>query len=77
MNTGTLKTLEFERIVEAVMALAVTPTGRERLAGLTPLIDAARVTAAQKATTEGVRFLVRSRLFTDEEYLALARAGRV
>ena len=26
---------------------------------------------------EGVRFLVRSRLFTDEEYLALARAGRV
>lgn len=26
---------------------------------------------------EGVRFLVRSRLFTDEEYLALGRAGRV
>ncbi|WP_141452881.1 DUF779 domain-containing protein [Pseudoxanthomonas sp. z9] len=26
---------------------------------------------------EGVRFLVRSRLFTDDEYLALARAGRV
>ncbi|MBD9377969.1 DUF779 domain-containing protein [Pseudoxanthomonas sp. PXM04] len=26
---------------------------------------------------EGVRFLVRSRLFTDEEYLALERAGRV
>lgn len=26
---------------------------------------------------EDVRFLVRSRLFTDEEYLALARAGRV
>lgn len=26
---------------------------------------------------EGVRFLVRSRLFTDEEYLALAQAGRV
>jgi uncharacterized protein (DUF779 family) len=26
---------------------------------------------------EGVRFLVRSRLFTDEEYLSLERAGRV
>jgi len=26
---------------------------------------------------EGVRFLVRSRLFTDDEYLALAQAGRV
>lgn len=26
---------------------------------------------------EGVRFLVRSRLFTDDEYLALERAGRV
>ncbi len=26
---------------------------------------------------EGVRFLVRSRLFTDQEYLALERAGRL
>jgi len=26
---------------------------------------------------EGVRFLVRSRLFTDEEFAALAEAGRV
>jgi uncharacterized protein (DUF779 family) len=26
---------------------------------------------------EGVRFLVRSRLFTDEEFAALAQAGRV
>jgi DNA mismatch repair protein MutS2 len=57
MNSGTLRSLEFDRIVEAVADLAVTPTGRERLAELQPLTDAAAVASAQKATTEGVRFL--------------------
>ena len=57
MNPGTLRSLEFDRIVAAVADLAVTPTGHERLLGLEPLTDAARVVAAQKATTEGTRFL--------------------
>src|SRR5258705_1452674 len=57
MTPGTLRTLEFDRIVEAVADLAVTPTGHEQLADLQPLTDVARVVAAQKATSEGTRFL--------------------
>ena len=57
MNSATLRSLEFDRIVTAVADLAVTPTGHERLLGLEPLTDVARVTAAQKATSEGTRFL--------------------
>ena len=51
MNPNALRTLEFDRIVEAVADLAVTPTGHEQLADLQPLTDAAQVLAAQKATT--------------------------
>jgi DNA mismatch repair protein MutS2 len=57
VNPGTLRSLEFDRIVAAVADLAVTPTGHERLLGLEPLTDAASVIAAQKATSEGTRFL--------------------
>jgi len=57
MNPGTFKSLEFDRIVAAVADLAVTPTGHERLLGLEPLTDPARVAAVQKATSEGTRFL--------------------
>ena len=57
MRAGTLRALEFDRVVEAVTRLAVTPTGRDRLAELHPATDVAAVTAAQQATSEGVRFL--------------------
>ena len=57
MNANALRALEFDRIVEAVADLAVTPTGRQQLADLQPLTDVRRVAAAQKATSEGVRFL--------------------
>ena len=57
MNHSKLRALEFDRIVEAVADLAVTPTGHERLLGLEPLTDVASVVAAQKATSEGTRFL--------------------
>ena len=57
MNSATLRSLEFDRIVTAVADLAVTPTGYERLLGLEPLTDVSRVVAAQKATSEGTRFL--------------------
>ena len=52
-----LEALEFDRIVFVVGGLAVTPTGRERLAELSPSTEAADVAAVQQATTEGVRFL--------------------
>jgi DNA mismatch repair protein MutS2 len=60
VNPGTLRSLEFDRIVAAVADLAVTPTGHERLLGLEPFTDVTRVVAAQKATSEGTRFLADS-----------------
>jgi DNA mismatch repair protein MutS2 len=63
MNPGTLRSLEFDRIVAVVAGLAVTPTGHERLLGLEPLIEVAHVVAAQKATSEGTRFLSDSQGF--------------
>ena len=52
-----MRALEFDRIVSVVAGLAVTPTGMDRLAELQPLTDAGAVVAAQKATSEGTRFL--------------------
>ena len=57
MHAGALRALEFDRIVSVVSGLAVTPTGQDSLAELTPAVDAARVIALQRATTEGTRFL--------------------
>ena len=58
MTASALRALEFDRIVSVVAGLAVTPTGQDRLAELQPLTDAGAVIAAQKATSEGTRFLV-------------------
>jgi DNA mismatch repair protein MutS2 len=57
MQPGALRALEFDRVVSAVKDLAVTPTGDDRLAELRPSIDAIEVSALQRATTEGTRFL--------------------
>jgi DNA mismatch repair protein MutS2 len=57
MNPGTLRALEFDRIVAAVRSLALTPLGRARLDALAPQGDPRRVEAALALTTEGVRFL--------------------
>jgi DNA mismatch repair protein MutS2 len=57
MHPGTLRALEFDRIVSVVTDLAVTPLGRDRLADLHPLTATSEVLAAQRATTEGTRFL--------------------
>ena len=57
MHPGALRALEFDRIVSVVTGLSVTPTGAARLAELRPLTDPAQVMAAQRATTEGARFL--------------------
>lgn len=57
MHPGALRALEFDRIVDVVAGLAVTPTGQERLAQLEPMTDTAAVARAQRATTEGTQFL--------------------
>jgi DNA mismatch repair protein MutS2 len=57
MHPGALRALEFDRIVTLVSDLAVTPPGQDRLAELHPFTDASLVIAAQRATTEGTRFL--------------------
>jgi len=57
VNPSALRALEFDRIVSVLGGLAVTPTGRDRLAALQPSTDDGEVAAAQRATTEGVRFL--------------------
>jgi DNA mismatch repair protein MutS2 len=57
MHPGTLRALEFDRIVSVVTGLAVTSLGRDRLDDLHPLTTTAEVVAAQRATTEATRFL--------------------
>ncbi|MFA5910142.1 MAG: endonuclease MutS2 [Vicinamibacterales bacterium] len=57
------RTLEFDRIVDAVTALALTPLGAAALSALEPSTDPTAVVAAQAATSETVRFLERHPLF--------------
>ena len=57
------RTLEFDRIVDAVTALALTPLGSASLSELEPSADPKVVVAAQTATTETVTFLERHPLF--------------
>ena len=61
MNSA--RTLEFDRIVDAITTLALTPLGAAALAALEPSTDPAVVVAAQAATTETVMFLERHPLF--------------
>ncbi len=58
-----IRTLEFDRIVDAVTALAVTPLGAAALSEIEPSTDPKRVVAMQEATSETVRFLERHPLF--------------
>jgi DNA mismatch repair protein MutS2 len=57
------RTLEFDRIVDAVTALALTPLGTAALSELEPSTDPKVVVAAQAATSETVTFLERQPLF--------------
>ena len=57
------RTLEFDRIVDAVTALALTPLGSASLSALAPSTDPHLVVAAQAATSETVKFLERHPLF--------------
>jgi DNA mismatch repair protein MutS2 len=55
--------LEFDRVVDEVTALAITPLGAVALSELEPSPDPKVVVAAQAATTETVKFLERHPLF--------------
>ncbi|HEX8028542.1 MAG TPA: endonuclease MutS2 [Vicinamibacterales bacterium] len=57
------RTLEFDRIVESVSSLALTPLGSASLAELEPSVDPKTVVASQAATSETVKFLERHPLF--------------
>ncbi len=57
MQSGPLKALEFDRIIEAVCRFAQTPPGAARLAALQPDIDASAVRAALAATAETARYV--------------------
>ena len=57
------RTLEFDRIVDAVTELALTPLGSASLSELAPSTDPKIVVAAQAATSETVKFLERHPLF--------------
>jgi DNA mismatch repair protein MutS2 len=57
MQSGALRALEYDRIVDAVRRFALTPPGASRLAKLQPLPDTRDVAAALAATSETVKFL--------------------
>ena len=59
MHPGTLRALEFSRVLEALASFALTPFGAERAAGLSPYGDPAAVQAALAETSEGVWLLDR------------------
>ena len=83
MQSGALRALEFDRIRSVVSGLAVTSLGRDRLAAVEPDTNASSVIAAQRSTTEGVRFLgdhpgfpLRAPIDLDETIDALGIEGR-
>ena len=57
MNSGVLRALEWDQIVEVVRGFALTPLGAARLADLAPHSDPHRVSELLAATAEGVKYL--------------------
>jgi len=63
MQPGALRSLEFERIVEAVRGYALTPMGDSRLAALAPSTDPQVVARLLAATSETTKYLAANGLF--------------
>ena len=57
MHAETLKSLEFDHIIEAVRSFAATPLGATALNKMSPLADRQLVKSALSETTDCVRFL--------------------
>ncbi|MEO6212748.1 MAG: hypothetical protein ABIP65_03875 [Vicinamibacterales bacterium] len=58
MHVGTLRALEFDRIIDVVCDLAQTPAGSLRIAAMEPMTERGRVAHALSATAETTRFLL-------------------
>jgi DNA mismatch repair protein MutS2 len=63
MHPGTLRALEFSRVLEALASFALTPLGAGRAGELAPLGERAAVQAALAETSEGVWLLDRHPAF--------------
>src|SRR5437899_10829171 len=63
MQSGALRALEFDRIVEAVRTFALTPMGDERLGRVAPSSDPQKVAQLLAATTETTKYLASNSLF--------------
>ena len=63
MQPGALRALEFDRVVDAVRALAVTPMGEECLARLTPAADPQKVAQLVAATSETAAYIAKNGAF--------------
>jgi dsDNA-specific endonuclease/ATPase MutS2 len=57
MQSGALRALEFDRVVEAVTSFALTPMGAERLARRAPSSDPRRVAQLLATTSETVKYI--------------------
>ena len=57
MHPGSLRALEFDRIVGGVCRFALTPWGLARLVELRPEVEVESVRRVLSATSETVRFL--------------------
>ena len=58
MNEGTLRSLEFDRIVEVVQSFALTPLGAAELGKLQPLTEPLKVREALNQTSECTKYLL-------------------
>src|SRR5436190_15865311 len=63
MQPAALRALEFDRIIEAVTNVALTPMGAERLARIQPSTDAHKVAQLLAGTTETSRYIAAHGLF--------------
>ena len=57
MQESTIRSLEFDRIVDVVRSFALTPLGSARLAGLRPLADIRDAQSALAATAECIAYI--------------------
>jgi DNA mismatch repair protein MutS2 len=63
MHSGTLRALEFSRVLEALASFALTPLGADRAGELAPFTERSAVDAALAETSEGVWLLDRHPAF--------------
>lgn len=63
MQSGVLRTLEFDRIIDAVRSFALTPMGDARLAELAPAAESRTVARLLATTTEATQFIAKLGLF--------------